>query len=194
MKLPELKNPKRYQGLYVFDFGDHSGVGFTGEEVAELLESEKFKHGKVYRIYRAYPDGTLELTGVSSDIFELEAGMFFYAGDRDTAHSDYKRLVSVSVRYAPPCRAKLQLARLDEGRYVTALIYPAEYDQDVSRWLLDNSYKTTGEVQGGVNAVSGYYASGADILERHQLFGRNSFENRTGKELLEGAKKLVLQR
>ncbi len=43
MKLPEIKNPEKYVDLYVVDFGDHSGVGFTGSEVAELLESEKFK-------------------------------------------------------------------------------------------------------------------------------------------------------
>ena len=41
MKLPKLERPDRYQGLYVFDFGDHAGVGFTAEEVAELLDSEK---------------------------------------------------------------------------------------------------------------------------------------------------------
>ena len=37
MKLPKLDNPDRYKGLYIFDFGDHAGVGFTAEEVAELL-------------------------------------------------------------------------------------------------------------------------------------------------------------
>ena len=47
MKLPKLENPDRYQGLYVFDFGDHADVGFTVEEVAELLDSERYKEGKV---------------------------------------------------------------------------------------------------------------------------------------------------
>ena len=32
MKLPELKKPDKYVGLYVVDFGDHSGVGFTAAE------------------------------------------------------------------------------------------------------------------------------------------------------------------
>ncbi len=41
MKLPELEKAEKYVGLYIFDFGDHAGVGFTAEEVAELLESEK---------------------------------------------------------------------------------------------------------------------------------------------------------
>jgi len=47
MKLPKLEKPDKYVGLYVFDFGDHVGVGFAAEEVAELLESEKYRDGKV---------------------------------------------------------------------------------------------------------------------------------------------------
>ena len=83
MKLPELRKPEKYAGLYIFDFGDHVGVGFTAEEVAELLESEKYKDGKVYKIHRAYPDGKLELKGVTAATFALEAGMFFYSTDLD---------------------------------------------------------------------------------------------------------------
>ncbi|MBM4025140.1 MAG: hypothetical protein FJ280_06975, partial [Planctomycetes bacterium] len=64
MKLPRLEKPDRYQGLYVFDFGDHTGVGFTAEEAAELLESERYKEGKVYKIQRAFPDGRMELRAV----------------------------------------------------------------------------------------------------------------------------------
>ena len=101
MKLPELQKPEKYVGLYIFDFGDHVGVGFTAEEVAELLESEQYKDGKVYRIHRAYPDGRLELKGVPAQIFELEAGMFFYSIDLETARRDFKELVSLAVRTAP---------------------------------------------------------------------------------------------
>ena len=60
MKLPKLEKTDQYQGLYVFDFGEHTAVGFTAQEVAELLESERFQHGKVYKIHQAYPDGTLD--------------------------------------------------------------------------------------------------------------------------------------
>ena len=64
MKLPQIKNSEKYKDLYVVDFGDHSGVGFTADEIAELLESEKYKDIKVYRIYRAYPDGKMELKAI----------------------------------------------------------------------------------------------------------------------------------
>ena len=73
MKLPELQNPEKYAGLYVFDFGgDQVAVGYTADEVAVLLESEKYQEGKVYRIHRALPDGTFELAGVSRRRFEAE--------------------------------------------------------------------------------------------------------------------------
>jgi len=79
MKLPKLQKADRYVGLYVLDFGEHTAVGFTAQEAAELLESEKYKNCKVYKIHKAYPDGRVELKGVNSGIFQLEMGMFFYS-------------------------------------------------------------------------------------------------------------------
>jgi len=90
MKLPKLDKPDRYKGLYIFDFGDHAAVGFTAEEVAELLESERYGEGKVYKIHRAYPDGRLELKGVPPETFQLESGMIFYATLAETAQGDFK--------------------------------------------------------------------------------------------------------
>jgi hypothetical protein len=191
MKLPELEKPEKYVGLYIFDFGDHVGVGFTAEEVAELLESERYKDGKVYRIHRAYPDGRLELKGVPAQTFELEAGMFFYSVDPETARRDFKELVNLAVRTAPPCRAKVHLAKCSDERYVVALIYPAEYDGQVSAWLLDGAYKTNGAAEGGVGAVQRYYDQKAEILDRHQLFGKSDLISRTGQELLASLKRAV---
>jgi hypothetical protein len=183
MKLPKLEKPDKYVGLYVFDFGDHVGVGFTADEVAELLESERYKDCKVYKIYRAYPDGRLELKGVPAERFQLEAGMFFYSNDLATAKSDFKQLSNLAVRSSPPCRAKLQLAKYADDKFVAALIYPAEYDDEVSSWLLDGQYKTSGAAEGGAGAVQRYYDYGPEILDRHQLFGKSELVSRTGEDL-----------
>jgi hypothetical protein len=193
MKLPELKNSEKYVGLYVFDFGDHCGVGFTAEEVAELFESEKYKNCKAYKIHKAYPDGKLELKGVRAEIFQLEAGMFFYSGDLETTKRDFKELVNLAVKTAPPCRAKLQLAKYSEEKLVTALIYPAEYDDEISTWLLDGGYKTSGAAEGGTEAVQRYYDYKPQILDRHQLFGKSEYQNRSGQELF-ACVKLAVQR
>lgn len=191
MKLPELKKAERYTGLYVIDFGDHTGVGFTAPEVAELLESEKFREVAVYRIHKAYPDGRLELKGISTETFQLEAGMFFQAQDESTARNDYQRLVKLAVTSSPPCKAKVHLAQLDATTWVTALIYPAEYDDDVSSWLLVGDYYSAGAAEGGISAVTRYYDQEATILERHQLYGEGSLESRTGEALLAGLKMAV---
>lgn len=191
MKLPKLEKPDRYQGLYVFDFGDHAGVGFTAEEVAELLESERYKDGKVYKIHRAYPDGRLELKGVRPQKFQLEAGMFFYSWNEPTARVDFKRLIDMAVRIAPPCRAKVHLARYAEDEYVVALIYPAEYDDEISSWLLAGEYRTAGAAEGGTRAVESYYGAKPEILDRHQLFVASETISRTGEELLTSVARAV---
>lgn len=193
MKLPEVQNCEKYVSLYVVDFGDHSGTGFTAQEVAELLESEKFRHVKVYKIHNAYPDGRMELKGIPAQIFRLEKGMFFYSGDLESAQANFKRLVDLAVKLAPPARAKVHLAKYADDNFVTALIYPAEYDDEFSRWLTDGGYKTAGAAEGGVEAVQKYYDWKGKILDGHQLFGQASYESRTGEELLASVK-LAVQR
>jgi hypothetical protein len=191
MKLPKLEKPDRYIGLYVVDFGDHSGVGFTAQEIAELFESERYKGCKAYKIHKAYPDGRLELKGVRREIFQLEAGMFFSSADIDTARDDYKLLVKLGIETELPCKAKVHLAKFSDDKFAVALIYPAEYDDEISAWLLEHEYKTAGAAEGGTAAVTRYYDAKPEILERHQLWGQSSVESRTGEELLASTKTAV---
>ena len=196
MKLPKLQKPGKYVGLYVVDFGEHSGVGFNAQEVAEVAqraESENFNDSKVYNIHRAMPDGTLELKGVRPEIFQLEMGMFFYSTDVETAERNFNELVNLAARTAPPGRAKVHLARYNEQKFAVALIYPAEYNDEFSSWLLDGDYKTAGSAEGGTEAVQRYYNDRPDILQRYQLFGQQAYTSRTGDELL-AAVKLAVQR
>jgi hypothetical protein len=192
MKLPKIENPQRYTGLYIVDFGDHSGVGFLAEEVAQLLESEQYAHITIYKIHRAYPDGTLELRGVRREIFQLESGMFFYAADEETARADYARLAECPRQFTPPARAKVHLAQLQPQQYVTALIYPAEYEDEFSSWLLDCGYRTSGPASGGVGQVELYYRQNPVVLERTQFFNSQSVAF-CGKELQEAAKRAVVR-
>jgi len=193
MQLPELQNPQKYVGLYIFDFGNHTGVGFTAQEVAELLESKNHKDAKVYKIHRAYPDGRLELKGIRAETFQLEAAMFFYSADSKTAQADFKHLINLAVRSTPPCRAKVHLAKYSDDKFAVAIIYPAEYDDEVSSWLLDGRYKTSSAAEGGTEAVQRYYDQKPEILRRHQLFSQSALTSRTGEELLASVK-LAVQR
>lgn len=191
MKLPRLEKPEKYKGLYIFDFGDQAGIGFTAEEVAELLESERYRDGKVYKIHQAYPDGRLEMKGMPSQTFQLESGMLFYSATTKQAEDDCKRLVGAAVAAEPPCRAKVHLARYSDGRFAVVLIYPAEYEDEISSWLLACDYRTAGPAEGGIGVIERYYREAPEIIERHQLFGASERMSRTGDELLTSLKQAV---
>jgi hypothetical protein len=193
MKLPKLQKPDSYVGLYVVDFGDNTGVGFTAQEVAELFESKRYSHCKAYKIHKAYPDGRLELKGVQKETFQLETGMFFFSADINTARNDYKRLVKLGIETNLPCKAIVHLARFSDDKFAVAFVYPAEYDDEISGWLLEHGYRTSGAVEGGISEVTRYYDAKPEILERHQLWGNSSVESRTGEELL-AATKIAVQR
>ncbi|MBC8378184.1 MAG: hypothetical protein H8E62_03330 [Planctomycetes bacterium] len=192
MKLPDVKEATKYIGLYVVDFGDHSGVGFTATEVAELLDSEQYADVHIYKIHRAYPDGKMELKGVTSERFGLEAGMFFYAADETTAKDDFTRLLAWAETQLPPSRCKVHLSEMNEN-YLTALIYPAEFDDEFSRWLLDGQYRTIGTVEGGASAVGGYYDACPQILEQKQLWPATALESLHGEALFEAAKRAFVR-
>ncbi len=193
IKIPPINDSIPYRGLYAVDFGDHSGVGFTAEEVAELLDSEHFSHIQVYKIHNAYPDGRMELVGVRNDLFGLEMGTFFYAPDSETAEREYRQLIDLAIRLSPPTRAKVHLARYSDGQHVTALIYPAEYNDEFSRWLIDGDYCTSGAVEGGIEAFQRYINQSPDILQRHQLWSRSPIEHLSGQQLLEATNRVFVR-
>ncbi|MBP7744853.1 MAG: hypothetical protein KA383_01890 [Phycisphaerae bacterium] len=195
MKLPELNQSQRYRGLYLFDFGEWTAVGYTAEEVALLLEHEVYHHGKAYRIVRATPDGQMELKGVSPERFQLESGMFFNRDDLAAARQDFATLTHLAREQGAPCRAFVHLA--DRGpqvaryRYVTALIYPAEYDDDMAQWLLAAEYAGGDLAEGGVSHVSNYQAESKTILERQQLWSQPAIPSRSPEQVLSSVRQAV---
>ena len=193
MKLPALKDPTRYAGLYVVDFGEQTAVGYTAREVEILLDHEAYRDCHVYKIHRAHPNGELELKGVDASRFSFEEGLLFYRREEETARSDFETLRSLSQSVVPPCRARAQLARLErEGSaWVVALIYPAEYCDVISRWLLDADYAGGDEVEGGASAVTGYLESPRQIMDNHQIWGREDGVSRNADEVLASTRQAV---
>lgn len=196
MKLPRLDEPQHYQGLYIFDFGEWTAVGYTAEEIAVLLDSECYREGKVYRIHRAWPDGRIELRGVSPERFHLESGLLFHRRDAEAARADHDNLARLAQTTPPPCRAYVQLAEFpsDEeqaNRYATALIYPAEFDEDIAAWLLEGAYAGGDFVEGGISQVTDFYQLDKRILERTQLWSANSGQSRSAETILSSVRQAV---
>lgn len=196
MKLPALENPTRYGGLYVFDFGDWTAVGYTAEEIALLLESEKYRDGKVYRIHRATPDGQMELQGVSPERFQLESGLFFIRTDEAAARRDFGELTTSADENPPPCRAFVQLAKCDSvgeapRQFITALVYPAEYENEMSRWLGEIGFAGGDSVEGGISCATSFYNLSKAVLERRQLATRSSGSSRSRDEVYATVRRAV---
>lgn len=196
MHIPPLDQPQRYRGLYVFDFGAWSAVGYTAEEIAILLESEQYRTGKVYRIHNVRPDGRMELRGIAPTRFAAESGLFFYRADLGAARRDFNDLCALAQAAPAPCRAFVQLAQRaaagdDPAGYVTALIYPAEYDDDISAWLLAGRYEGGDLVEGGISHVTNYYGEANRILDRHQLWSPSSTWSRSADEVFASVRRAV---
>ncbi len=205
MRIPQLDMPTRYAGLYVYDFGEWSALGYTAEEIAVLLESEDYGGGKVYRIHRAWPDGRMELSGVSPRRFQLESGMFFLRDDSPSARRDLERLIDLAHQQPPPCRLRLQLARRPAtepsatggaaveaaGSFATCMIYPAEYEQDIASWLLAVGFDGGDRVEGGISHVADYQQESVDILDRRQLWPQGSHISRSAEQVLASVRTAV---
>jgi hypothetical protein len=184
MKLPYTEKSEKYVGLYVIDFGDHSAVGYTAQEVATLLESERFSDVKVYKIHRAYPDGRMELHGVARERFQMESGMFFHGRDDADARRNFQRIHEWNIQQPPPCRTVVHLAGTSGKAAITALIYPAEYEQEMGEWLGESGITGNGPVDAGISQVNRYYQAGFEILDREQLWPAESQRDRDREELL----------
>ena len=195
MKLPALSDPPRYRGLYVFDFGEWCAVGYTAEEIAALLESEQYRDGKAYRIVRATPDGQIELRGVPGTRFQLEGGMFFTRRDRAAAERDYDELVTLAEQTPPPCRAYVHLTdrgpHPERAQFVTALVYPAEHDDEMAAWLATGSYAGGDLAEGGPSHVTNYYDEQHTIVRRTQLWSQTAIPARGFDELQATARRAV---
>jgi len=185
MKLPRLDDPERYIDLFVVQFADGQvAVGYTAEEAATIAEQEACAEAKIFRIHDARPDGTVELVGVGRDRFSLEAGMFFGREAESPARADYEELGSLARGDPPPARCRLVLARWPDGRtpWVSGLIYPAEADHAMSRYLIEHRFAGGINVIGGVGAVTEFYAS-AEVVESEGLPSAGRFAPRDWEQL-----------
>lgn len=185
MKLPDLESPSKYAGLYIFELGDQVAVGYTADEIAVLLDSEKYADGKVYRIHRALPDGTIEIAGVSREVFRLEDGIFFYRQQANDARADFDGLCEQASKTTPPCRMKAQLARLEGAKYphLTTIIFPAEFTHEVAAWLNEIGFEGGDFAEGGPSQVTGFYEAQSVVIDRQQLMPAGS-DSRSAQEVL----------
>jgi len=170
--LPRLSHPERYQGLYVVDFGDGVSVGYLAAEVATLFACGQFPQMRAYRIHRALPDGTVEMVRVRQERFarHAEEGLLFLRADEALARDDFDTLRDLADGKFP-CPARLELAEISGATwpFMTVLIYPDAYTDDVSRFLLSVHYEGGETVEVGVHKLVAFRQRNPRIIERAEV-------------------------
>lgn len=173
LSIEVTKRPNNARGKFIYELGGIKRYDCTAEEIAIWLEDPTQRGGAIYRVHRAYPDGRMEIKGISADRWELESGLFFYRENADSARIDFS-ILAHGGEVAPPCRCFVHLAERavadSISRYVTALIFPSEFEDDMADWLLKRDFAGGDFVEGGISQVTNYYADAKTLLDRAQLW------------------------
>lgn len=186
MRLPRIDPSKDYSGLYVIDFGDQAGVGYTIEEVRLLLEDERYRKCRVYKVHRMLPDGTVELKAVSPTRFAVESAFAFCSRKSEQARQDFDSLKALAENDPLPCKARLLFGKLSYGPqfpYVAAIIYPAEYEDELSQWLLKHDVRAGETVDHGISHAQNIQAN-LQVRDHTQLPAADWLQSRSRNELL----------
>jgi len=195
MKLPRLKHPELYQGLYVFDFGDYVAVGYTAEEIDTLLSLAQFQGGQAYKIHSATPDGQVALRGVSKLDISAREAIIFFRKDLQQARADFDRLKELAWLKAPPTALDWALASdpSQSTPHFTILLYSAEYTDSVGYWLQDIGFEGGDTIEGGSRVVDYYSGSDANQHEHLSIAADSRYHSRS-KEAIMGSTTNRIQR
>ena len=169
MNLPSLNHPELYQGLYVFDFGEHVAIGYTAEEIEVLLGSPEHKDGRAYKIHHATAAGEMSLRGLSRLDANVLEGMVFYRASADAARADFEALKQSARVSAPPAVLHWRLGSDSQAELpkCTVLSYPAEASDRVGRWLEAIGFAGGDQVEAGAH-LADYFAK-PDTVEHDHL-------------------------
>ena len=191
-RLPLLKDPVKYTGLYIFDFGDHASVGYTAEEILWLLADERYAQGDVYKIYRANSDGTLELKLARPEGWSRLTGLVFWFDNRQAALDEIVKIESMTADNRPPGEFELLSVELIPGddqnefeygadfHFAMVIRYSLELDDAMANWLLKNEYCGGITVDGGEKVVAWVIKNGTELSS--EKFGADSFRNSRTKD------------
>ncbi len=193
MNLPTLNHAELYQGLYVFDFGDHVAVGYTAEEIETLLSTPEHKGGQAFKIHHATPDGQLLLRGLSRLDVDLQEGMIFYRASADRAREDFESLKQSAMLNPPPvplhwhlgCDTSLEIPDF------TILSYRAEASDRVGRWLEAIGFAGGDHVEAGAKVVDYCAHSNAAEHEHIAIAPDSRYHSRPAAEVLATVRKPV---
>lgn len=171
LKLAPIPDPWRYEGLFIYDFGDHAAVGYTPAEILVLRQSADHRHGTPYQIYRVDERGALELRGAADAELVARDALCFARFEAAMARKDFSAILAAAGREALPTFASLRLMRCYgfDPPDVTVLEFPASAGPAVSRWLTATGLHPGDRVEGGAAALSLVESAGGLTLASEVL-------------------------
>jgi len=160
MKIPPLRHPERYAGLYLLELGDRVCVGYTAEEVALLLASDRCRSAAAYQIHRVDDAGHVELAGVSANDVARRDVLIFAFDSPDAAREAFSRLRRLAADSPAPCPCSMELADFDEvdPPHVICLTFMQAASGHLSAWLGRIGFDAGDRVFGGPRLLAEYQA------------------------------------
>lgn len=186
MKLPPLRHPETYAGLYLLDLGDRVCVGYTAEEVALLLSSERCRSAAAYLIHRVDDAGNVELAGVSAGDVVRRDILIFAFDSPDAALAEFSRLRRLAGETPAPCPCSLELADFAEVEppHVISLTYMQAASGHLSAWLGRIGFHAGDRVFGGPRLLATYQAASPSPVAQCLLATAIEHQSRKLDELL----------
>ncbi len=193
MKLPPIRDARRYVGLYVYDFGTHVSVGYTAAEIRTLRESQDHRGGAAYEIYRATEAGGFELRGARDERLSAREAICFLRQDGGSARRDFEWLRNAAADSPVPVRVEMYLAELQEFSppHATGLVYPVAASVALSGWLDEHAFDGGDRVIGGTDVCATLLSAEPGRTDSCQLAALLDYTDRSREEVLEAVHQAV---
>lgn len=186
MKLPPLRHPERYAGLYLLDLGDRVCVGYTAEEVAVLLSTSQCRSADAYLIHRVDERGNVELAGMSADDIVRRDMLIFAFDAPQPARQAFSQLRQLAAESPAPCACAVELCDFDDFQppHVLSLTFMQSASGRLSAWLEQVEFNPADRVFGGPRILAQYQAAAPQPIAQCLLTTTVDYASRDVDELL----------
>lgn len=138
MRESELSGTTPQPGRFVVRLRGATQQYLAAHEALELLDQDAHAVLEIFRVHRAYPDGRLDLVGVTPAALREVDGMLLLCDNAGQARAEYDGLIAAALRSPPPCRIDMRFAhaRDFDSSHVVAMTYSAACGEGVAQWLV----------------------------------------------------------
>lgn len=195
LTLPSIPNPKRYEGLFAYDFGTHVSVGFTAGEILILRRSTEHCGGTALQIYRVNDRGGMELRGIQDSMLLARDCLCFLRSSDVKAREDYDRLVRAAGERPLSLTVEARLIRsyVFVPPNLTALLFPAWASDRLGAWLNQLNWSPGDWVITGAEALALLDPSRGLAIDTCSLAAGDIVQDRNAEQVLASVS-LALQR